>query len=102
MRGYLLVMNKFINMKGKKAWLALKQDMEKAYDKVEWDFLFDALLKLGFHPNWIKLIITCISTVSYSVIVNNHVCGLFTPTRALRKGDSPLSLSFCYLHGGFN
>jgi len=83
-------MNKFRNMKGKKAWVALKLNMEKAYDRFEWGLLFDALLKLGFHPNWIDLIRACISTLSYSVIVNDNVCGLFKPTRGLCQGD-PLS-----------
>jgi len=37
------IMNKFKNMKGKKAWVTLKLDMEKAYDRVLWAFLFYAL-----------------------------------------------------------
>ena len=57
-------MNKFKHMKGKKAWVALKLDMEKAYDRVEWPFLFYALKQLGFHPKWINWIKECVTTVS--------------------------------------
>ena len=50
----------------------------------------NCLQQLGFHDKWIHWIKECISTVSYSVIVNNEPCGFFTPTRGLRQGD-PLS-----------
>jgi len=83
-------MNKFKNMKGKKVWVALKLDMKKAYDRVEWAFLFEALKQLGFHKKWINWIKECITTVSYSVIVNDEVCGFFKPTRGITQGD-PLS-----------
>lgn len=78
------IMNKFKNMKGKKAWVALKFDMEKAYDRVEWNFLFRTLHIFGFHPKWVELIKTCITTVSYSIIVNDDVCGFFSPSRGIR------------------
>ena len=84
------IINKFNSMKGKKSWIALKLDMEKAYDRVELNFLFEALKKLGFHETWISWIRQCVTTVSYSIIVNDEVYGLFTPSRGLRQGD-PLS-----------
>ena len=45
---------------------------------------------MGFHEKWIQLIIKCIITVSYSVIINGAVHGSIFPTRGLCQGD-PLS-----------
>ena len=83
------IMNKLKKkkMKGKKAWVALKLAMEKAYDKVEWNFPFSTLHIFGFNPKWVELIKACISTVSYSVIINSDVCCFFSPTRGIRQGD---------------
>ena len=82
--------NKFKHFKGKKGYVALKLDMEKAYDRIEWDFLLSCLKELGFHATWIWWIKECISTVSYSIIINNEPSGLYKPTRGLCQGD-PLS-----------
>ena len=46
--------------------------------------------KMGFSPKWIHLISECISTVSYSVLVNGEPINFFKPTRGIRQGD-PLS-----------
>jgi len=68
--------------------LRLKLDMEKAYDRVEWDFILKYLQELGFHPTWNSWIKQCISSVSYSIIVNDKPNDLFIPTRGIRQGDS--------------
>ncbi|XP_062026327.1 uncharacterized protein LOC133742658 [Rosa rugosa] len=68
----------------------LKLDVNKAYDSVEWDFLHAVLLKLGFHSHWVMLIMNCVKTVSFSVLVNGKPSIFFNPTRGLRQGD-PLS-----------
>ncbi|KAH1074000.1 hypothetical protein J1N35_026328 [Gossypium stocksii] len=49
---------------------ALQLDMSKAYDRVEWDFLAGMMTCLGFHADWVVLIMRCVCSVSYSVSLN--------------------------------
>ena len=71
------------NCTGKKAFMAMKLDMNKAYDRVEWVFLEQILLKLGFQESWVDLIMECITTVSYFILMNGEPKGMITPSRGL-------------------
>ncbi|KAI4353896.1 hypothetical protein L6164_002817 [Bauhinia variegata] len=75
----------------KEFYLALKHDMSKAYDRMEWELLWAMMAKLGFLGRWINLIMSYVSLVSYSILINDYPQGLITPERRLRQGD-PLSL----------
>ncbi|XP_048630058.1 uncharacterized protein LOC106373575 [Brassica napus] len=71
-------------------YMAIKTDMSKAYDRLEWDFIKSTLLRLGFHTTWTNWIMQCVSTVSYAFIINDATRGFVKPGRGIRQGD-PLS-----------
>lgn len=83
--------------------MALKLDLSKTYDRVEWSFLELMLRKLGFNERWITLLMLCVTSLSYFVLVNGELKGLLRPTRGIRQGDplSPFVFLLCIeaLHG---
>ena len=53
--------------KGKVGEMALKLDMSKAYDRVEWGCLDRIMQKMGFSEKWVALVMQCLSTVTYAI-----------------------------------
>nr|KYP39534.1 LINE-1 reverse transcriptase isogeny [Cajanus cajan] len=75
---------------GNKGWMAIKIDLEKTYDRLNWRFIRDTLSDIGLPQNFVELVWACISTPSSRVLWNGEALQEFHPSRGIRQGD-PLS-----------
>jgi hypothetical protein len=78
-----------------------KIDFEKAYDKVKWSFLQQALRVKGFPPKWCQWVATFVQGGSVGIQVNDDIGHYFQTLKGLRQGDplSPMlltSLQICW------
>ena len=75
----------------KRRLMAIKVDLEKAYDRLNWSFIFDTFKLTGIPIQLFRLIIECITTTKMSVLWNREITEEFSPRRGIRQSD-PLSL----------
>lgn len=78
------------NMKGRKGMMAIKVDLEKDYDRLQWDFISNTLSEAKLPSNLVTLIMKCIESTSINVLWNGNATVDFSPSRGIRQGD-PLS-----------
>ena len=88
----VLIANELVDstMRRKEQGMVCKLDIEKAYDSISWEFLYQVMNRMGFGNRWLSWIKWCISTASFSVLFNGSPTGFFPSSKGLRQGD-PLS-----------
>ena len=50
--------------------LVCKVDIKKAYDLLSWEFVLEVMRRMGFGQRWMTWINWCMSTASFSILIN--------------------------------
>ncbi|XP_063941237.1 uncharacterized protein LOC135149441 [Daucus carota subsp. sativus] len=74
---------------------ALKIDISKAYDRLEWSFVLHMMNRFGFHEIWMDRVMKFISSTSYSFVHNGELYVNVILQFGFRQGD-PVS-AFLYI-----
>lgn len=75
--------------------MALKFDIKKAFDTLEWSFLLTVVKAFCICDKFCGWIISIVQSVHLSINVNGHLVGYFSCKRGVRKWDPLSPLLFC-------
>ena len=72
-----------------------KVNFDKAYDSIDWRFLWNVLRRRGFSETWVRWVKQCVTTSTFAVLVNGRPQGGWIhPQRGIRQGCPLASLLF--------
>ncbi|KAJ9550970.1 LOW QUALITY PROTEIN: hypothetical protein OSB04_015015 [Centaurea solstitialis] len=84
-----LMVNELINWakKKKKKLLIFKVDFAKAFDTLNWNYLDNVLMQMGFGQKWREWMKGCTRTAKVSVLINGSPTKEFSLGKGVRQGD---------------
>lgn len=91
MDNYILISHELAHLIGKQrtasrqVLAALKHDMNKAFDRVNWFFILKVLVGYGFPKHWIHMIHQCIYTITYSILIMARLLNTINPIAVCAK-----------------
>jgi len=75
---------------GAKGWMAIKLDLEKAYDRLRWEFIRETLIDMKLPNHLVEIVMNCVTSSTLNIIWNGEPTEFFKPSRGIRQGD-PIS-----------
>ncbi|XP_024632876.1 uncharacterized protein [Medicago truncatula] len=94
----VIIASEVINSLSKKQYggnIAIKVDIRKAFDTLDWNFLVSVLKQFGFSNLFCDWIFSILRSAHLSILVNGKAVGYFSCTRGVRQGDPLSPLLFC-------
>lgn len=67
--------------------MAIKLNLEKAFDKIEWHFIKGMLYTINVPPKLIRIILSCLTTSNLAILVNSQPTNFFQPSLGVKQGD---------------